>query len=226
MKASARSDRPRRQRRSAGFTLIELMVAMAILAIVALLAWRGLNQVIRGRDSVVRAMDEERALGQVFGQIHTDLLHAARDDDIDAPAVRNQPGLLELVREIDLPGQGAGLQVVRYTLNNGQLWRDASPTLLRSGELRAALSADADLTRWNRVELMDGVRGGGIELYLHDHGWTSSMDAVRHSYDDNLKQTTPGQTNGPLLRSATGVELKLWLQGRANPYDRVFMIGE
>src|ERR1700742_827676 len=43
-----------------GFTLIELLVAIAILAVIAVLSWRGLDQIIRGRQTITNAMEDER----------------------------------------------------------------------------------------------------------------------------------------------------------------------
>jgi general secretion pathway protein J len=37
--------------RARGFTLIEMLVAIALLAVIALLSWRGLDSTIRGRDA-------------------------------------------------------------------------------------------------------------------------------------------------------------------------------
>src|SRR5260364_251272 len=42
-------NRANRHARAQGFTLIELLVAIAILALVAVLSWRGLDQILRAR---------------------------------------------------------------------------------------------------------------------------------------------------------------------------------
>ena len=70
-----------------GFTLIELMIAIAILAVVAILAWRGLDQIMRGRDKVAAAMEDERVFAQMFDQMRIDARLAATDDEAGQPAI-------------------------------------------------------------------------------------------------------------------------------------------
>lgn len=69
-----------RARRAAGFTLIELLVAIAILAVVAILSWRGLDQIVRGRDIITHSMAEERVFAQMFDQMRIDTREAVSDD--------------------------------------------------------------------------------------------------------------------------------------------------
>jgi prepilin-type N-terminal cleavage/methylation domain-containing protein len=59
-----------------GFTLLELLIAVALMAFVALLGWRGLESVISARDDITRHSDRLRALANAFGQIEDDLRSA------------------------------------------------------------------------------------------------------------------------------------------------------
>ena len=69
-----RSMRPLRH--MTGFTLLELLIAVALMAVVALLGWRGLDAVIMARDDITRHSDRLRALANGFGQIEDDLRSA------------------------------------------------------------------------------------------------------------------------------------------------------
>ena len=80
MKRTVRSER-RGRGPSRGFTLIELLVAIAILAVIAVLSWRGLDQIIRGRQAITNAMEDERVFAQLFDQMRIDARHAATDDE-------------------------------------------------------------------------------------------------------------------------------------------------
>lgn len=61
-------------RRSArGFTLSELLVAVALLGVLAVLSWRGMDSVLRGRDRIVSASDDLRSLSVAMTQMEEDL---------------------------------------------------------------------------------------------------------------------------------------------------------
>ena len=51
--------------RARGFTLIEMLVAIALLAVIAL-PWRGLDATIRGRDDIASNLAQTRLLGRYF----------------------------------------------------------------------------------------------------------------------------------------------------------------
>ena len=59
--------------RARGFTLIEMLVAIALLAVIALLSWRGLDATIRGRDDIASNLAQTRLLGRYFSQLQFDL---------------------------------------------------------------------------------------------------------------------------------------------------------
>jgi general secretion pathway protein J len=55
-----------------GFTLIELLVAITILAIVAVLGWRGLDGIIRSRVALTAQMEQTRGMQLAFAQMQSD----------------------------------------------------------------------------------------------------------------------------------------------------------
>jgi general secretion pathway protein J len=214
-------------RRSAGFTLIELLVALTILAVVALLAWRGLDQVARGRDTLARVTENERALSQLYDQMHSDIQQAARDDEISAPPLRIAQHSLEIVRELRLPGQTTRLEVIRYQLQDGHVLRYASPALVTVGQLRSAAAPDADVADWSTVDLVEGVTDFSTRLYLPRTGWVDNNSNAQRTFNANLKALSqPVAGGGPMPRSITGVEFKMHVLGQQGPLTRVFLVGE
>ena len=66
--------RPRARRiATRGFTLLEVLVACALLAVLAVISWRGLESVLSARDRITSYSDDLRAMTVAFSQIDEDL---------------------------------------------------------------------------------------------------------------------------------------------------------
>ncbi|MFM0201142.1 prepilin-type N-terminal cleavage/methylation domain-containing protein [Paraburkholderia fungorum] len=225
MKTTVRSER-RGRSGARGFTLIELLVAIAIMAVIAVLSWRGLDQIIRGRQTITNAMEDERVFAQLFDQMRIDARQAASDDESGQAAVSISGSVLQIVRETLLPGTAPRLQVVRYRVSEGRVVRYASPPLGNVGELRRALRG-GEGDGWTAVPLMGGVGAISARVYVPKVGWTTQMKDVQSAItenDNNLK--VPQLGNAPLPRSVTGLEVSVGAKSLARPITRVFLVGE
>lgn len=122
-------ERARRRRR--GFTLIELLIATTLLAVLALLAWRGLDSVLTSRQRIVAASDELRSLTLAFAQLDDDLRKtwSVRLLRLPTPAINftvsgEQPAAsLLLLRESGRTAEPTQVQQVAWRLRNGVLER-------------------------------------------------------------------------------------------------------
>ncbi|HYS63423.1 MAG TPA: prepilin-type N-terminal cleavage/methylation domain-containing protein [Paraburkholderia sp.] len=225
MKPTVRSRR-RGPSGARGFTLIELLVAIAILAVIAVLSWRGLDQIIRGRQTITSAMEDERVFAQLFDQMRIDARQAASDDESGQAAISVSGSMLQIVRQMTLPGTAPRLQVVRYRVSEGRVIRYASPPLGNVGELRRALRG-GEGDGWAAVPLMGGVGSISARVYVPRVGWTTQMKDVQSAItenDNNLK--VPQLGNAPLPRSVTGLEVSIGAKILARPVTRVFLVGE
>jgi general secretion pathway protein J len=227
VRSDARAGRARRTPRAVrGFTLIELLVAIAILAVIAVLSWRGLDQIIRGRQTITNAMEDERVFAQLFDQMRIDARQAVSDDEAGQPAVAIGGNTLQIVRELDASGEAPRLQVVRYRIEDGRVTRSASPPLGNVGELRRALGGSSG-DGWSVVPLMGGVGAISARVYVPKVGWTTQMKDVQAEItqnDSNL--TVPQLGNAPLPRSVTGLEVGIGAPSLRVPVTRVFLVGE
>lgn len=119
------------RQRHAGFTLVEVLVALLIMAVLATLAWRGIDALLRTRDGAQAQTEQMLRLTTVLAQWEQDLAHVQRSGVV--PALRFDGAALRLTRSTP-----EGVQLVVWTLQDGQLWRWASPALTRLAPLREA----------------------------------------------------------------------------------------
>ena len=227
MRRTARCDRVRVVSPARGFTLIELLVAIAIMAVVAILSWRGLDEIVRGRETITRSMAEERVFAQMFDQMRIDLREAVSDDEAGGVAISLDGGALQIARAFAVPpGAAPRLQVVRYRVSGGQVVRYASPPLANFGELRRA-SRGGEGDNWSALPMMRGVDLISARLFVPKTGWTSNMEDVRSQVNgDNDSLKVPQLGNAPLPRAVTGVQVSVGSRSLEQPVTRVFLVGE
>lgn len=132
--------------RSRGFTLIELLVALAILALMALVSWRGLDAMTRAHSHIQERGDALLTLQAGLAQWAADL--DAQVSLAPSPALDWDGRTLRITRySTQTPGEG--LLLVAWTLrtiNGTSQWlRWQSPPLTTRAALQAA---STQATQW------------------------------------------------------------------------------
>ncbi|RZL35655.1 MAG: prepilin-type N-terminal cleavage/methylation domain-containing protein [Rubrivivax sp.] len=104
-----------------GFTLVEVLVALVVMATMAAMAWRGIDALVRSRDIAQARLAQTARLQTVLAQWEVDL-RAVQDSHSSIAPVTFDGGNLVLTRQAN-----AGLQVIVWSLREGSLWRWESP---------------------------------------------------------------------------------------------------
>jgi general secretion pathway protein J len=117
--------------RSRGFTLVEVLVALMVLALMAAMAWRGVDALVRTREVAQARMESLLRAQSVMAQWEADL-QAVISTQV-SPGVLCEGASLHLTRR-----QPDGVQVVTWALRSGTLNRWAAAPTTRSEALQEA----------------------------------------------------------------------------------------
>jgi len=214
--------------RHAGFTLVELLVAIGILAMVAVLGWRGLDGIVRARVALTHEMETTRGMQLAFAQMQNDCENAAGSE-----LMRGQPSLLwdadrlTLVRKVYVEHEPSRLQVISYRVVNGQLIRRESPgtrDLNQVGQLWQALASDAPAENAPSVVLQVGVTAMQVQGW-QNNAWRNEPTAVGGTGEQPPPNGGVLPPPGINAMEPTGVQVALTVQGLGQPMVKSFLLG-
>jgi len=144
-------------------------VAISILAILAVLGWRGLDGIVRARIALTEQMEVTRGMQLAFAQLQSDCEHlAARSLLGNRPNLLWDENRLTLVRKVYNENQPTLLEVVSYRVNNGALVRRESRGTRDLAQLDAlwqATASDAPTEAATPVVLQNGLKTMGIQVW-------------------------------------------------------------
>lgn len=188
--------------RQRAFTLVEMLVAIGILALIAALGWRSLDSMLRSRVALTDSMQHTRALQRTFAQLQDDCANIASPDAIGQFArMRIESGRFGLIRNVFEEGQASKLQAVVYQVD-GAILRRRESYASRDLQMLARFLQQPNVGAARDTALLNGVPA--IVVRTWSDGWRADV---------------------PVDASVTGVEMTLMLPSGDGQISRLFMLG-
>lgn len=133
--------------RDQGFALIEVLVAMTIMALVGLMAWRGMDALILGREVIDGRASQDAVNTQLVNQFERDCQFILRADVVGSNPLSAGAKNIWWIRQWHVDNRDAWM-IVGYGITPAGLQRWTSEPLLRRTEaiaLWGGVSRDPDL---------------------------------------------------------------------------------
>jgi len=138
-----------RRARPSGFTLVEVMVALVIMAVLSALAMRGMDALMRAKDAALASTDRTLKLNTGMSQFEYDMSMVV-DSKVLPKAIMFDGATLRIARRTP-----QGIELVLWTLQDHRWQRWASAPAVHLSELTDA---------WMRSQQWGAVSGGAITV--------------------------------------------------------------
>jgi len=191
------------RRRTRGFTIVEVLVALMIMAVMAAMVWQGVDGIMRSRNATQERLELTLRRNTVLAQWEQDL--GSVQESTAVPGLTFDGASLRLTRR-----SPEGLQLVTWSLrpqaNGAALYRFAGPVSRTAGELQEA---------WLRSQQLQGLESGQLRMvdglsqwqvyFYRGNAWSNAQSS------GNLVSAPSPGASAPVLRQALpeGVRLVL-----------------
>lgn len=168
------------RRAAAGFTLVEVLVALLLMALLAGLSWQALDGMLRARDHGRGAIDRAVRLSTVLTQWEQDLQALVRTDAV--PPLTFDGQTLRVTRRVE-----GGVALVAWAVRGGVWQRWAGPATVRVGDLQQS---------WLRSQQFQGSEPGQVTVAEQASTW--------QIYYNRAGQWSNAQSTGDVVTPPAG----------------------
>ena len=194
---------PRAHTRQAGFTLVEVLVALMLMAVMAGMAWQGVAGIVRARDASQARLELTLRVNTVMAQWEQDL--GAIQETPSTPALLFDGATLRMTRHA-----ADGMQVVAWALRGGNgngtgaITRWAGPVVTSSGALQESWLRTLQFlgNETGQLRTLEGVSQWQI-YFFRGNAWSNAQSSA------DIVAPSPGASAPPRQALPTGVRAVL-----------------
>jgi general secretion pathway protein J len=186
-----------------GFTLVEVLVALSLMALLAGMAWQGVAGIARTRSVSDERVDLTLRVSTVLAQWEQDL-QAIHDTGV-VPALTFDGATVRLVRRTE-----GGLQVVAWSLREQRWLRWIGPPVTQVAALQESWLASQQLlgNEAGQLRMLDGLSEWQVYFY-RGNAWSNAQSSA------DVAAAAPAASAPPIAKAQlpTGVRVVLGFAG-------------
>lgn len=177
----------------AGFTLLEVLIALGIVSVIAIMSWRGLEEVLSMADRLGRLDAQLQETNALFGQLQKDLAN-----------VENQLSKGEQFSKDTVSLDQTGLNILSTQRQKGRpaYQQQISWQLTEAGLIRTSNEIGVENEQVQQTEPLP-VKGMAIRLFTEGNGFTNTQNFGEVLALNQVKPNYKGRPN-PLTGNQQG----------------------
>ncbi len=165
-----------------GFTLIEVMIALIIMAMIGIMSWRGLDGSLRSKEIIEQHIEQHKVIQTLINHWQNDCKSLTTGIDSDVPNFIKGNKNFWLIKHVST-NASQGWQMIAYTNVNGQLQRLQSILYPSKNDLEMLWQGvlkepDLGVTGLQSSYSIDGVTIQSFQPKYQNQAYGSSIKSV------------------------------------------------
>jgi len=187
-----------------GFTLIEVLVSVTILSLVGLMAWRGMDAMIKGNEVIEKRRDTDSAYLKLIKQFDKDCSEIPSADQLGFSPIAYSQNELLILRKAKINGQTSWI-LVSYKASNEGFNRQIFLNISDLSEIKNIL---AMANKKSNIDPPDSEISMSI-VDINQQTFTLLPDSQNRS-----------------INSARGIQVQWFVKSTKDPMTRFCLIGQ